>query len=367
MPPNWYVLMASVAIIAIKRPNRSCHKNASGGVFGGNFGILGYAKDFWIKDTWGILIAYIMNIAVISATLAVSITEHLRGNTNLLLSTEELHPDIFERIINMQVFRMNSSEIPKVARFYEDVIPSYSFSTFKSRFRMTPTVFENVLHQIARHEMFRRCSCEFGGREQIPVEKILLITLWTLGTPESYRFIGDRFGVSKSTIFFCLHKTVKVIVNELYIYPLGLALCAPNYFITGDCAYPLQSWLITPFRNNGHLTHEQLHFNTTVSKTRVKVEDAFALLKGRFRRLKELLDMNEEQNIVDTIISCCVLHNICLMQGDEDVQQYINEDMERIDLINLDNYVPNEINHGGENLKNQLAQDLWNRRNRRRI
>ncbi|KAJ8930623.1 hypothetical protein NQ314_016538 [Rhamnusium bicolor] len=310
-----------------------------------------------------------MNIAVISATLAVSITEHLRVNTNLLLSTEELHPDILERIINMQVFRlsllrikrldyiyfrMNSSEIPKVARFYEDVIPLYSFSTFKSHFRMTTTVFENVLHHIARHEMFRRRSCEFGGREQIPVEKILRITLWTLGTPESYRSIVDRFG--EKILFhytardYSRQSNIDVdarwpgsvhdarVFRTSDIYPLGLALCAPNYFIIGDCAYRLLSWLIT--RNNGHLTHEQLHFNTTVSKTRVKVENAFALLKGRFRRLKELLDMNEEQNIVDTIISCCVLHNICLMQGDEDVQQYINEDMERIDLINLDNYVP---------------------------
>ncbi|KAJ8930167.1 hypothetical protein NQ314_017063 [Rhamnusium bicolor] len=72
--------------------------------------------------------------------------------------------------------------------------------------------------------------------------------------------------------------------------------------------------------------------------TRVKIEHAFALLKGRFRRLKDFLDINEEQNIVYIIVVCYVLHNICIMHGDDkDIAQYINEGLAQVDLINIQN------------------------------
>lgn len=44
-------------------------------------------------------------------------------------------------------------------------------------------------------------------------------------------------------------------------------------------------WLITPYRDNGHLTAQQRRFNTVLSWLRQKVERAIGLLKGRWRRL----------------------------------------------------------------------------------
>lgn len=58
------------------------------------------------------------------------------------------------------------------------------------------------------------------------------------------------------------------------------------------------------------------------------IERAFALLKGRFRRLK-FLDMNIDEMIPPVIIACTVLHNICLDSIDEnDVEDFIQEGME---------------------------------------
>lgn len=35
----------------------------------------------------------------------------------------------------------------------------------------------------------------------------------------------------------------------------------PEYYIVGDAAYGLRSYLMTPFRNTGHLTQDQKLFN----------------------------------------------------------------------------------------------------------
>ncbi|XP_054713774.1 putative nuclease HARBI1 [Uloborus diversus] len=88
------------------------------------------------------------------------------------------------------------------------------------------------------------------------------------------------------------------------------------YHILGDKAYPLRSQLLTPFRDNGHLTASERNYNHLHSQTRCTVERAFGLLKGRFRRLKGI-DMTEVVNIPAVIMACCVLHNICQGLNDE--------------------------------------------------
>ncbi|KAK6174205.1 hypothetical protein SNE40_017524 [Patella caerulea] len=80
-----------------------------------------------------------------------------------------------------------------------------------------------------------------------------------------------------------------------------------------DSAYELNEFLMTPFKDNGALT----------KPTRMKIENAFAYLKGRFRRLK-YIDMHEPQRLVEFITSCFVMHNICLLNSDT-VEEYLND------------------------------------------
>lgn len=47
-------------------------------------------------------------------------------------------------------------------------------------------------------------------------------------------------------------------------------------------------WCIPPFKEFGNLTQAERNFNENLSKTRQVIEHAFALLKGRWRRLKHL-------------------------------------------------------------------------------
>lgn len=53
----------------------------------------------------------------------------------------------------------------------------------------------------------------FKGREQIDVIKQLLIAIYVLATPDSYRSISERFDVSKSTAWFCTKRVVRAIYS----------------------------------------------------------------------------------------------------------------------------------------------------------
>ncbi|XP_018562810.1 putative nuclease HARBI1 [Anoplophora glabripennis] len=59
-----------------------------------------------------------------------------------------------------------------------------------------------------------------------------------------------------------------------------------NSHIIGDLAYTLTTNLIVGFKDYGNLTNQQRRFNMKLSQLRVRIEQAFAFLKGRFRRLK---------------------------------------------------------------------------------
>ena len=98
-----------------------------------------------------------------------------------------------------------------------------------------------------------------------------------------------------------------------------------NTQILGDPAYPLESWLLVAYKDNGHLSAQQRRYNTKLSMTHSVIERAVALLKGRFRRLK-MLDMNRTDLIPKTVMACCTLHNFCLqVERADSVDDFIQE------------------------------------------
>ena len=91
----------------------------------------------------------------------------------------------------------------------------------------------------------------------------------------------------------------------------------PEYHLLGDSAYPLKEFLMVPFRDNGHLSDVQRNYNIVHSKARVYVEHAIGLLKGKFRRLKDL-DMAKVTEVPYVIFACCVLHNFVIFHSGVD-------------------------------------------------
>ena len=91
--------------------------------------------------------------------------------------------------------------------------------------------------------------------------------------------------------------------------------------ILGDGAYPASTWLLKPYPFHNNLTQEQKRFNRVLSSSRCVAENAFGLLKSRWRCLMKRIDNNLE-NISGVVMSCVILHNICQKRKDE----YIDDD-----------------------------------------
>ncbi|KAE8750758.1 hypothetical protein FOCC_FOCC002468 [Frankliniella occidentalis] len=98
-------------------------------------------------------------------------------------------------------------------------------------------------------------------------------------------------------------------------------------FLLGDKGYVGvgTNWIVTPFKDFGNLTAEQIDFNVRVSSTRVVVEQAFGILKSRFRYLRGIMRLRDVGFAARLVVACCVLHNVCIRSGD-DADDFIHDD-----------------------------------------
>ncbi|XP_044167427.1 putative nuclease HARBI1 [Acropora millepora] len=96
-------------------------------------------------------------------------------------------------------------------------------------------------------------------------------------------------------------------------------------YIIGDAAYLLKTWLLTGFKDNGHLTAQQIRFTHLLSSKRITVERSIGLLKGRFRKLKGSADVYRTRFLPKLITAVCTLHNFCIYSPDE-IEYFLDPD-----------------------------------------
>ncbi len=80
------------------------------------------------------------------------------------------------------------------------------------------------------------------------------------------------------------------------------------YFLVGDDAFPLKTWMMKPYARR-NLSKEERVFNYRLSRARRVVENAFGILVNRFRCLLKTLEINPEKATTVTLC-CCMLHNL---------------------------------------------------------
>lgn len=101
-------------------------------------------------------------------------------------------------------------------------------------------------------------------------------------------------------------------------------------------------------------TDKGTNYNKTLSSTKVAIERAYGLLKGPFKQLQHINVAGLEQTC-NIIMSCCVLHNLCIRQGDILPEYFVNNDDQQDALGNVAgvfkrNQIAHRLLHPGTNI-----------------
>ena len=140
------------------------------------------------------------------------------------------------------------------------------------------------------------------------------VILFAIVRPD-YRFMYVDIGGNGSTPDCSIYNasTLKV---DLASDDIGLPVpdCLPGddahlpYFLVGDDAFPLASYMMKPFSQRNMDKHQRI-FNYRLSRARRIVENAFGILANRFRCL--LTALPQEVSTVQKVVSACIcLHNL---------------------------------------------------------
>ncbi|XP_067637507.1 putative nuclease HARBI1 [Eurosta solidaginis] len=266
--------------------------------------------------------------------------------------------------------------LPRVKRFVEHKVNKYSDEEFKKNFHISRELSQYLVDKYAASSWHIKRNYK-GGRLQTPAEAHVLAFLWFAANKTTFREVANLFdairfpkethekeGISKdfeniagfpnvlgciAGIFIKSRKTKPKVRNSdtnrhdsVCITLQGIcdaklrfldvftsvpskihdavdrdlsSACAPHYHLLGDLAYPLTEYLLTPYRDYESHTEAQIIYNTKLHKTRVKVENAYALLKARFCQLTRL-DFHNAKSMEKFVIACCALHNLCIEGND---------------------------------------------------
>ncbi|GLT55819.1 hypothetical protein SLA2020_289070 [Shorea laevis] len=128
-------------------------------------------------------------------------------------------------------------------------------------------------------------------------------------------------------------------------------------YIVGDWCYPLLSFLMTPFSPDGAGTPAQNLFDGMLMKGRSVVVDAIGLLKARWKILQDLnVGLNHAPQ---TIVACCVLHNLCQIAREPEPESWKDPDESGAPARVLES--EKQFYYFGESLRQTLADDLHQR------
>ena len=93
--------------------------------------------------------------------------------------------------------------------------------------------------------------------------------------------------------------------------------------LLGDSAYSLTDTMIIPYTNPNQ---QQRAFNYLHSATRVVVENAFGIFKGKWKIAGTTIRIkNSVEDYINPLKAAIVLHNICIEEGLPDLDPMIIE------------------------------------------
>ncbi|KAJ8910620.1 hypothetical protein NQ315_002856 [Exocentrus adspersus] len=295
--------------------------------------------------------------------------------------------------MDMILHDFTGSGIPKrklqTVNTFLDVINAFDDAEFKGHFRVNRSTCEKIIREIEEADVL---PTHGFGRKKISAKMAVYITLWYLSNTNSFREIANLFDITMSSVGQILNKrkplkkvfkafrgidgiigaidgchinikqpnTKHAYCNRKGQFSVLLqGICDDKKkFIdvfcgepgsmhdarllkksslydrahNGDSAYPCLPWLVPPFKDNGHLTERQKIFNFRHSSSRIVIENAFGLLKARFRRLRKF-EKDNLQFVSKCVVAATVLHNICMSADDEYMRSWMWKEMMKLKML----------------------------------
>lgn len=158
--------------------------------------------------------------------------------------------------------------------------------------------------------------------------------------------INSNYGGSTHDAFIWSNSRIKEYLHAEYLRG------NQNTCLIGDSGYPLEPYLLTPFRNPVEGSPES-RYNYSHIGARNCVERCIGLLKMRFRcLLKERVCRYPPDYVGKIVSACAVMHNMCIIHNlhiEENLQVPENE-------INHNNLPPNvHLLRLGERMRNNIV------------
>ncbi|XP_016662565.1 uncharacterized protein LOC107884602 [Acyrthosiphon pisum] len=97
----------------------------------------------------------------------------------------------------------------------------YDDLDFKSHFRLTRSSIEVLMCKVKPFYFLRMTKV---GRPLVAFEKSTFMTVWYISNTETFRQVGDRFGISRGLACRTIHKFIRAlskILDEFIIWPIG--------------------------------------------------------------------------------------------------------------------------------------------------
>lgn len=184
---------------------------------------------------------------------------------------------------------------------------------------------ENIANQYEEKWNFPNCIAAMDGKHiaiKCPIKsgsmyynykQFFSIVLFAL-VDADYRFIyvdvGCNGRISDGGVF-ANSSIFKALEDKSLDIPFGKPLPRREdplpYFIVGDEAFPLKTYLMKPYPSR-QLDLSKRIFNYRLSRARRVVENIFGILASRLRVFKSTIDM-EPERAQKIVLACCALHN----------------------------------------------------------